>query len=349
MSRTLLGFSYCSARKVCLVQTSIIHLYRKFHTKRNLLLYSALRKPSLSNHLSVRYLTTYEYTSEYMKRVCDSDVVFFLQQKLTDFHDLTGLPWWAVIVLSTVMMRTVFILPLTIHQNYVISKLELINNDLFSTIKDEVAAEVRKLAEEKSWTERQVTKEYKSRLIQRKNELIIKHNCHPLKTILLIIVQMPIWISMSCAIRNLTYMYPLQDITAQIIHTEMKANSVLWMSDLTLPDSSYFLPFMVGLFNIGNIEVMKMSKIQKKSFLGKISIMLFYIVTTGMVYFATSVPKTVALYWATSSLYALIQNMLLLVPSVRKAVRLPILPNMRTKPLKFFFNRMKSLVYLFKY
>lgn len=348
MSWTLLG-CYYSPRKVCLVRTSIIHLYRNFHIKRNLLLHSARKKPLLSNHSSVKYLTTYEYTSQYMKKICDSDVVFLIQQKLTDFHDLTGLPWWAVIILSTVIMRTVFILPFTIHQNYIISKLELINNELFSTIKDEVAAEVRKLAEEKFWTERQVTKEYKSRLIRRKNELIIKHNCHPMKTTFLIIAQMPVWISMSCAIRNLTHMYPLQDTTAQIIHMEMKANSILWMSDLTLPDSSYFLPFMVGLFNIGNIEVMKMSKIEKKSFLGKISIFIFYIITTVMMYFASYVPKTVALYWVTSSLYALIQNVLLLVPSVRKAVRLPILPNMRSQPLKVFFNRIKSLVYLFKY
>ncbi len=45
---------------------------------------------------------------------------------LHEVHEFTHLPWWAVIVLTTVSLRTVVTLPLAIHQNKIIAKMELL-------------------------------------------------------------------------------------------------------------------------------------------------------------------------------------------------------------------------------
>lgn len=41
-------------------------------------------------------------------------------------HHYTHLPWWAVIVLSTVTLRSLVTLPLAIHQNKLLAKTELL-------------------------------------------------------------------------------------------------------------------------------------------------------------------------------------------------------------------------------
>lgn len=41
-------------------------------------------------------------------------------------HEYTHLPWWAVITMTTFMLRTAVTLPLAIHQNKIIAKMELL-------------------------------------------------------------------------------------------------------------------------------------------------------------------------------------------------------------------------------
>lgn len=43
------------------------------------------------------------------------------------------------------------------------------------------------------------------------NKLIVRENCHPAKASILVLVQIPLWISLSMSIRNLCYMLPKQD------------------------------------------------------------------------------------------------------------------------------------------
>lgn len=43
------------------------------------------------------------------------------------------------------------------------------------------------------------------------NKLIVRENCHPAKASILVLAQIPLWISLSMSIRNLCYMLPKQD------------------------------------------------------------------------------------------------------------------------------------------
>ena len=53
-------------------------------------------------------------------------VVHSAEQLFLSAHSLTGLPWWAVIVGSTVALRCVITLPLAIQQNKLIARVELL-------------------------------------------------------------------------------------------------------------------------------------------------------------------------------------------------------------------------------
>lgn len=50
------------------------------------------------------------------KAISESEPVKITQDSLLWIHDYTGLPWWSIIVLTTVMMRTTVMLPLSFYQ-----------------------------------------------------------------------------------------------------------------------------------------------------------------------------------------------------------------------------------------
>lgn len=56
--------------------------------------------------------------SSIFRILSESTLVKIAQDSLIWMHDYTGLPWWSVIVLTTIMMRTMITLPLSLYQVY---------------------------------------------------------------------------------------------------------------------------------------------------------------------------------------------------------------------------------------
>ena len=65
-------------------------------------------------------------------KVAKSAPVLFVSAQLCNFHDSFGLPWWAVIVSSTVLMRFILMLPAHATTEKV-KKAYLLFNQLFKT------------------------------------------------------------------------------------------------------------------------------------------------------------------------------------------------------------------------
>ena len=86
-------------------------------------------------------------------------------------------------------------------------------------------------------------------------ELYSQEGCHPLKMAILPWVQLPLWIVISFALRNMTGSYlsatPPPPHVLQAFHTE----GALWFPDLTLPDPYTILPVLLVVTNLLNIEV----------------------------------------------------------------------------------------------
>lgn len=87
------------------------------------------------------------------------------------------------------------------------------------------------------------------------NKLIVRDNCHPAKASVVVWFQIPAWILLSYSLRNMTFMYPVADEKATLIHTQLSNEGILWFSNLTIPDPLLLLPFLAAGINLTIVEV----------------------------------------------------------------------------------------------
>ena len=88
------------------------------------------------------------------------------------------------------------------------------------------------------------------------DNLIIRDNCHPLKTIIVLWGQIPLWIVQSMALRNLLNMLPDPSLLkAKLVYTELTLGGFGFIPNLTETDSSLIIPVTLGLLNLAIIEV----------------------------------------------------------------------------------------------
>uniref|UniRef100_A0A6P7FD63 Uncharacterized protein LOC114328163 n=1 Tax=Diabrotica virgifera virgifera TaxID=50390 RepID=A0A6P7FD63_DIAVI len=155
------------------------------------------------------------------------------------------------------------------------------------------------------------------------NNLILRDNCHPAKASLLVLFQIPMWISLSVSLRNLVYMLPYQDINAQVTFAELSIGGLGFIPNLTEVDASWILPVGLGIINLAIIELQGLSKINEPNKIQKFLVNIFRGISLIMIPVAASVPSCLVLYWTTSSAYGLIQNIVLLSPRVKRICRIP--------------------------
>ncbi|KAL1377282.1 hypothetical protein pipiens_016364 [Culex pipiens pipiens] len=131
-----------------------------------------------------------------------STPVAYVQQGLVNIHDFTGLPWWASVILSTVLMRSLVTLPLAIYQNKIVARLEKISLEMPEIVKGlklETAYAIKKY----NWTEQEARITYNRSLKKQWDKLVIRENCHPAKTMIVLWGQIPLWVMMSVSFRNM--------------------------------------------------------------------------------------------------------------------------------------------------
>jgi len=188
----------------------------------------------------------------------NSTPVAYAQQFVISFHEMTGLPWWSSIVLSAITLRLVITLPLTAYQHYNNSKLENLSIQFQPTVK-EIQIEVTKAIKLQKWPEKKAQRVFNKAVKKYWNELIVKENCHPAKSSIVVWVQLPMWICMSIAIRNLTLMLPPSE-NAVLRFYELTEGGILWFQNLTLTDPIMSLPLILCLTNLLIIEVQTLSR-----------------------------------------------------------------------------------------
>eukprot|EP00064_Thunnus_orientalis_P023599 superscaffoldBa00009085_g23847 len=119
------------------------------------------------------------------------------------------------------------------------------------------------------------------------SQLYIRDNCHPVKASLLVWVQLPLWISFSLALRNLSLdqsgefgsvwesgsvqsrtqiSCPNSKLFVTALQSELAAGGALWFPDLTVPDSTWILPVCLGLTNLLIVEVFSLQRVNPSRF-----------------------------------------------------------------------------------
>jgi inner membrane protein COX18 len=119
--------------------------------------------------------------------------------------------------------------------------------------------------------------------------------------------QVPVFLISSLAIRDL-----LSKDSSETAH------SFLWLKDLRLIDyDSYLLPFTITLTNLMNLYLnqhMKRVKFGHNFGLAALNLIMFPV--------AVNMPSGLNLYWATSSSFSLLQNLLLSSVKVRRLLKI---------------------------
>lgn len=264
--------------------------------------------------------------------ISSSSLVTYLQDGLLYFHEATGFTWSATIITTTILIRALMTLPLSIYQNYILAKVENISLELKELV-NELRKETSIAKKMYNLSDKQAAMLYRRSMKKQWRLLIERDNCHPLKATLLIWFQIPMWVCMSFAIRNLLNMYP-PNPSAVITLMELQTGGFGWIPNLTVPDQSLILPITFGLVNLTIIEIQKMSKLREPSRLHNIFTNVFRGVSVLMIPVAATVPSCLCLYWTTSSLFGLAQNLCLLSPSLRRKLKIPEAPSELEDPYR---------------
>ncbi|XP_072251187.1 cytochrome c oxidase assembly protein COX18, mitochondrial [Leuresthes tenuis] len=245
--------------------------------------------------------------------LADSTPVHLCENFLVSVQQVSGLPWWLSILAATLTVRTVITLPLAAYQLIVISKVEALQVEI-SDLAKRLRYEVSVRAKERGWTEKQSRYQFQKNLRRLVSQLYVRDNCHPFKASLLVWVQLPLWVSLSLALRNLS--------SAQSeLHAELAVNGALWFSNLTVPDTTWILPVCLGLTNLVIVEVFSLQRVGA-SWVQRLVLNGIRCFSVLMIPIAAAVPSSMALYWFCSSLVGFGHNLLLRSPRIHRALRL---------------------------
>lgn len=274
--------------------------------------------------------------------VSSSTPVLFIQENLLYFHDISGLPWWSVILLSTIGIRSCMTFPLAVYQNHIIGRLENVKKELKS-IGPELNKEIAIAAKMYGWDSKYSRGMFRKNMHRHYTKLLIRDNCHPFKTVVMAFIQVPIWISFSFSLRNLVLLLPFNNVAAQLSYLELKSGGILWFTDLTVPDV-YLIPVLLVLVNFAIIEMNAFRRLGKTSVLEKISVNVMRLVTLLVAVAACINPSAVTFYWLCSSTFGLGQNVLLLMPRVRRALRIPQTSGESASPFQDIYRNIKTVL-----
>ncbi|KAM8848586.1 cytochrome c oxidase assembly protein COX18, mitochondrial [Synchiropus picturatus] len=241
--------------------------------------------------------------------VSQSSAVHLAEDYLVHLQQLSGLPWWLSIAAATVTARSVVTLPLAAYQLIILSRVEGLQQEI-RQLADRLRYEVTMRARDVGWTERQCRVQFQKNMRRIVSQLYIRDNCHPFKASLLVWVQLPMWISLSLALRNLS-------LDQSALHSDLAVGGALWFPDLTTPDSTWIIPVCLGLTNLLIIEIFSLQR-REASRVQKLVTNAVRGFSVLMVPVAATVPASMALYWWVSSLAGLCQNLLLRSPAVTR-------------------------------
>ncbi|XP_041362241.1 cytochrome c oxidase assembly protein COX18, mitochondrial-like [Gigantopelta aegis] len=278
--------------------------------------------------------TYYKYFSP------DFPPIGFAQSVLEHIHDFTGLPWWASILFTTFMLRTVITLPLAVHAMKVIAKVEMLQpeiKDLSKELKKEVAMAVKKFG----WEQPRARKTYNATMKKLIRDLYVRDNCHPMKASVLALIQLPMWFCLSFGLRNMSGAVPVPGLVLPVLCPGLLTEGTLWFTNLTVPDALWIIPISMGVFNLINIELHALER-TKTNRLQKIITNVMRVISLLMIGVGGLVPSSMSLYWSCSSLFGVAQTLAFKSPRVKRSLGIPKTPRESDTPFRDLWETTKN-------
>ncbi|KAK2966515.1 hypothetical protein RJ640_019044 [Escallonia rubra] len=242
-----------------------------------------------------------------------------LQYVIDYVHHITGFNWWASIIVTTLLIRTITV-PLMIGQLKSTSKLTLMRPRL-EAIKQEVQ-------------DRGMSPPAVAEGQERMQKLFKEYGVSPWTPLKGIIIQGPIFISFFLAIQNMVEKVP-----------SFKEGGVYWFTDLTTPDSLYIFPVLTALTFFITVECnmqLGMEGNPAAKTMKNIS-RVFAVLTVPL---TASFPKAIFCYWMTANVFSLFYGLVIKKPNVKKFFGVPEIPveppTTTSQPSLSFFGAIKK-------
>lgn len=248
---------------------------------------------------------------------------------LTATHEYTNIPWLIFIPLTTFTLRTIFTLPLSINQRQRVVKqqeLRRVSKSTVPVIKSRLALHVNN---NESTTSTTILSPDQINLLSlkesRKRQRILfqKYKVPMWKNMILPLIQIPLWTTLSLSIRSLTRLEI--DRSTKTWFDSFNYNGI----DLTGPlvDHPLIIPMTLGILSLLNVEYNShmmtrgvMDNIGIKTYKDEMSRMnralnsILNISRFGCIFMmgvSSQSAILLSLYWISSQLYSLIQNVIL--------------------------------------
>ncbi|KAL8063988.1 hypothetical protein ABFS82_01G061500 [Erythranthe guttata] len=221
-----------------------------------------------------------------------------LQYLIEYIHISTGFHWWASIVVTTLLIRTLQ-LPLILHQLKATSKFTLLRPKL-EAIKEEM-------------NNGDMSPSTVADGQARMKKLFKEHGVTPFTPLKGILITAPIFCSFFFAIRNMAEKVP-----------SFKDGGAFWFMDLTAPDTMYIFPVLTALTFWITVECNAQEGLEGNPTAGTIKIVsrVFAALTVP---FTASFPQAVFCYWITSNLFSLTYGLIVKNHKVKNLLGIPII------------------------
>ncbi|CAD1813204.1 60Kd inner membrane family protein [Candida parapsilosis] len=254
-------------------------------------------------------------------------------------HEASGLPWWALIPITTFALRSVWTLPLAIIQRKRIQKqstLKPIVSALNPILKMNLAKRVQKAKglQQLPDTDESVkaaqaplaNMSYEQILLlttketrKRQKELFKKHNVQIWKNFILPTFQIPLWIMMSLTMRDLSGWSSWDNLHNKALDPSLYVEGCLWFQDLAVADPMHVFPLILGVISLCNVEwtfrTLELSRLtQRLKYRPNLTDAVANFSRMSIVFMmAISIhaPAALVLYWISSQFFSLIQNIVL--------------------------------------
>lgn len=266
------------------------------------------------------------------------------QYALEMFHHYSYIPWWATIACTTLVLRTAITLPLSIKQNKLTAKMELLKpalKEITDAVRHNIIVRGQRDGKGKAEIQRELFKEL--RLYTQ--DFYSRNGVSPWKLFLLPWTQLPLWITVSFALRNISGCVPTDTSAASdavyLPSTGVETEGLLWFSNLSVPDPYFAIPAVLLLTNLLNIELSTLRQ-QAPSNFSKVLTNAFRGLSGLMFLVAIQVPSAMSLYWACSSAYGLSQNIVMKFPAVRRRFNIPKTPSEHERPFVIMLDVLRK-------
>ncbi|KAI9227166.1 MAG: 60Kd inner membrane protein-domain-containing protein [Piptocephalis tieghemiana] len=192
--------------------------------------------------------------------------IALVESTFLHLHTTVHLPWWASIGAGALLLRTLVILPLAIHQQRALatlSKVHALQASWAATLRNSLQVQGKRMG----WSPLEFQRQFQQAVRKKQNELYLKYHTHPAKPLLLPMLQLPVFVIASIGLRRLCGLPDIlsgsffafetadKSTLAPVPAEGMTEGGLSWFMDLTAPDPTLALPIAVGLIQLWNLEL----------------------------------------------------------------------------------------------